>query len=325
MPTAPVIELVQYGPHGEAERPSLRAAQAYCRRLARTHYENFSVASWLLPRQLRQHFANIYAYCRWADDLADETGSRQKSLHLLAWWQDQLDDCYAGRAKHPVFVALAETIGEFDIPIAPFADLLAAFRQDQHQTRYETFDDLLHYCRHSANPVGRLVLYLGRCHNGQTAPLSDAVCTGLQLVNFWQDVRRDWEDRRRIYLPAETLRIFGAGEEEIGRGHASDAFRRALESEVARAENFLQAGWPLVELVAPPLRIEVELFIRGGLHLARAIRRQHFDVLSRRPVVGKWTKARLLVDTMWRQRCGGRRNGSPRPDHRVCESHGAAQ
>src|SRR5947199_8419585 len=143
-----------------ARAPSLQDAFAYCERLARSHYENFSVATWFLPKRLRQHFYNVYAYCRISDDLGDETGDREASLQLLDEWESELNACYEGNPRHPVFVALAGTVREFDIPKQTFADLLTAFRQDQRVTRYETFDDLLGYCRYSANTVGHLVLYL---------------------------------------------------------------------------------------------------------------------------------------------------------------------
>jgi phytoene/squalene synthetase len=169
-------ELAIHGPGSVVrKRPTLAEAQAYCRRLARTHYENFTVASWLLPAELRPHFCSIYAYCRWSDDLADETAGGSTSLELLDWWQSQLEDCYRGAAVHPVFVALEPTIHELEIPIDPFRDLLTAFRQDQNRTRYETFNQLLEYCRNSANPVGRLVLYLGRCHDEERGQLSDSI------------------------------------------------------------------------------------------------------------------------------------------------------
>src|SRR5271157_2146557 len=142
------------------QAPSLAAAQQYCRRLARTHYENFSVASWFLPPRLRQHFFNVYAYCRISDDFGDEVGNPAASLQLLDQWESELHACYAGNPRHPVFVALAETVHKFEIPQQTFADLLTAFRQDQTVTRYPTFEDLLGYCRNSANPVGRLVLYV---------------------------------------------------------------------------------------------------------------------------------------------------------------------
>lgn len=295
MNTAPIAESPPRAPPTGGSRPTLAEAQAYCRAFARSHEENFTVGSWLLPRRLRQHFANVYAYCRWADDLADETGDAEQNLARLDAWDEQLRACYSGRAEHPIFIALAQTIREFDVPIEPLADLLSAFRQDQRVKRYERFDDLLDYCRRSANPVGRLVLRLGRCCDGQTTPPSDSICTGLQLVNFWQDVARDWRERGRIYLPSETMRRFGCREDAIERGCADDAFRAAIAFEVDRAESYLQAGWPLVRQVPRGLRVEVELFLRAGLAVAAAIRRQRYDVLARRPRVSKWTRLRLLL------------------------------
>ncbi len=293
-------ELARLGPDQKAGRPPTPAeARAYCRRLARSHYENFTVVSWLLPRALRQHFYNVYAYCRWADDLADEAAGPTESLALLDWWERQLHDCYRGHSVHPVFVALRTTIKEFSIPQEPFLALLSAFRQDQRVTRYETFDELLDYCRRSANPVGRLVLYLGRCHDEENGRLTDKVCTGLQLANFWQDVARDFE-RGRIYLPQESCRAFGYEMADFERRTCTQAFRRLLASEVERAEALLNAGWPLVSRVPRELQMDVALFIRGGLAILTAIRRQDFDVWSRRPVVGKFEKIRLLASELSR-------------------------
>jgi len=280
---------------------SLGESREFCRRMAQSHYENFTVASWLLPRELRQPFADIYAYCRTSDDLADEIDSPDESLRLLDWWQQQLQACYQGEARHPVFIALRETIRQYDIPIEPFADLLIAFRQDQRQPRYQTFDDLKVYCQKSANPVGRLVLHLGRCHNSQMVPLSDSICTGLQLVNFWQDVARDYQ-LGRVYIPRETLDRFGVVETQLAARMATPEFKLALTHEVDRAEEYLNAGWPLVDLVSAELRIDIELFLRGGLAVVRAIRRNEMDVLACRPEVGKWQKARLLAAAWWHSR-----------------------
>ena len=295
-------ELALYGPQAQPVRPTLAGAQKYCRQFAQRNYENFTVASWLLPRSLRQHFANVYAYCRWADDLADETGDTIQSEELLDWWESQLQACYAGRCEHPVFVALADTIDTFEIPLQPFADLLVAFRQDQRIRSYETFEELWQYCRNSANPVGRIVLRLGRCSDSQSIALSDSICTGLQLVNFWQDVGNDWREQGRLYLPEETMKRFKCDENEIKRGVAGPCFRAALAYEVERAEAFLQAGWPLVQSVPSSLKVEVELFIRGGLAVVAAIRRQEYDVLSRRPPVSKGKKLRMLFRAWFRQR-----------------------
>src|SRR5215471_7938462 len=214
--------------------PSEAEARRYCRRLARSHYENFSVASWFLPARLRQHFFNLYAYCRISDDLGDEVGNPAASLLLLDQWQKELEVCYAGSPRHPVFVALAETVRFFEIPQHEFSDLLMAFRQDQTITRYETFDDLLGYCRNSANPVGHLVLYLCGYRDAERQKLSDYTCTALQLANFWQDVSVDYE-KGRIYLPLESLRRFRVSEENIARNQNTLAFCTMMRFEVERA------------------------------------------------------------------------------------------
>ncbi|HUY92434.1 MAG TPA: squalene synthase HpnC [Pirellulales bacterium] len=289
---------------------SAAESRAYCRRLARTHYENFQVASWLLPRALRPHFYHVYAYCRWSDDLADETGDPERSLELLDWWEDQLRACYAGRTHHPVFIALHETIAEFDIPQAPFSELLAAFRQDQRQTRYETFDDLLGYCRNSANPVGRLVLYLFRSHDEARGRLSDAVCTGLQLANFCQDVANDWR-RGRIYLPLADCRDFGYNDSDFAAAEANRDFRRLLAFQVDRAEGWLRNGLPLVEQLPGRLRGDVWLFVHGGLKILDRIRAIDFDVWRRRPKVSRSDRLRLLAGCLWR--CVPRRRGERIP------------
>jgi squalene synthase HpnC len=292
-----LIDLDRFGPQSTAT-PTPRQSRRYCRRLARGHYENFTVLSRLLPRALRQHVANIYAYCRWADDLADETGDPGRSLALLGWWEGLLRECYQGRAVHPVFVALGETIRKFDIPIEPFVDLLVAFRQDQTVTRYETTDQVLEYCRYSANPVGRLVLFLGRCHTDDRVRLSDSICTGLQLANFCQDVARDW-DRGRIYLPRVVCRRFGFDEAAFVRRECTDAFRQLLAVEVDQAAGWLRAGAPLAERMPEGLQLPVALFAAGGLAVLEAIRRQQFDVWTRRPTVSRAEKLRLVIRTWW--------------------------
>ncbi len=297
-------ELELYGPKADSP-PALAPDEArrYCRRLAQRHYENFTVGGLVVPRDARAHVANVYAYCRWADDLADETGNSSESLSLLDWWEEQLDDCYAGRARHPVFVALRETIERFNIPRGPFADLLTAFRQDQAVTRYECFEDLLGYCRNSANPVGRIVLCLADCHEPKRVALSDSVCTGLQLANFWQDVARDWE-MGRLYLPREDCRRFEVAETVLDTGECSDGFRELLAYETDRAERRLQEGLPLVAMMPKPWRLSIALFVRGGLEILKAIRRQNYDVLTCRPTVSKGAKLRLVAGCWWQLRWG---------------------
>jgi squalene synthase HpnC len=281
-------------------------AAAYCRRLARRHYENFTVASWFLPRRLRPHFYAVYAFCRWADDAADETTKASESLALLDFWEEQLDRCFAGRAEHPVFVALDATIREFSIPIEPFRRLLAAFRQDQHVNRYATHDDVLSYCRNSANPVGHLVLYLGRARDPRRAELADSICTGLQLVNFCQDVARDW-DKGRVYLPQSTLAQAGYGDAMFERREFNDAFRRALREEVDRAEHYLRAGEPLVACIPRELKFDVALITAGGLAVVEAIRGLDYNVWRTRPTISKSKQLSLLARCWWR--CG-RRSGT---------------
>ena len=214
--------------------PSLQESLAYCERLARSHYENFSVATWFLPKRLRPHFYSIYAYCRISDDLGDEVGNPQHALQLLGIWEGELDACYAGRPRHPVFVALAETVRVCDIPRQPFADLLTAFRQDQRVSRYESFDDVLGYCHYSANPVGRLVLYACGYRDPERQQLSDYTCTALQLANFWQDVTVDY-GKGRIYLPLEDLRRFGVSETDIAEQRATPQFLELMRFQVERA------------------------------------------------------------------------------------------
>jgi squalene synthase HpnC len=298
-------DLAKFGPQAPppAEAITLRQAKKYCRKLARRHYENFTVASFLPPRRLKQHFCNVYAYCRWADDLADETGDPKKSLALLGWWEMQLRDCYQGRASHPVFIALGETIKKFKIPADPFVDLLVAFRQDQRVTRYETIDQLLDYCRYSANPVGRLVLFLGECFTAERARLSDSICTGLQLANFSQDVARDYE-RGRIYLPQADCQRFGFDESCFAKHESNDAFRRLLATEVEQAEGYLRSGMPLINAMPPELQLDIALFIHGGLAILQAIRRQNYDVWTKRPTVTKMEKFKLLATCWWRLKTG---------------------
>ena len=293
-------ELKRYGPRSADTLMSLAAARSYCARLARTHYENFAVASVLLPRRLVPHFHAVYAYCRWADDLADETAGGQEALDLLGWWKRQLLTCYIGTPRHPVMIALRETVRRFAIPVKPFLKLLIAFEQDQRVKRYETFDDLLGYCRNSANPVGHIVLYLFGCHTPERAALADEVCTGLQLANFWQDVARDFE-KGRVYLPAEDRRRFGYADADLTARRFTPTFAELMRFKVERTRGYFDRGAKLLPLVPRAVRIDVDLFLRGGRAVLDAIERQGFDVWSRRPVVSKRAKLGLLVQALGRQ------------------------
>jgi squalene synthase HpnC len=274
--------------------PSLPEARAYCERLARTHYENFSVATWFLPPRLRQHFYNVYAYCRISDDLGDEVGHAQQSLELLDQWEAELNACYAGSPRHPVFVALAETVKQCGIPKHEFSDLLIAFRQDQTVARYETFGDVLGYCRYSANPVGHLVLYVCGYGDAERQQLSDYTCTALQLTNFWQDVAVDYQ-KGRIYLPLEDMRRFGVSGDDIAQRRATPQFLEMMKFEVQRAREWFERGLPLVKRVNRELAIDIELFSRGGQEILNSIERQRYDVLRQRPVISKRRKLLLVA------------------------------
>jgi squalene synthase HpnC len=294
------LELARYGPGRVQEPVRLERARRYCRRLAHTHYENFSVASLLLPRRLLPHFHAIYAYCRWADDLGDETGGGEHALALLRWWRAELLRSYDGQASHPVMVALVPTIRRFGIPPEPFLDLLHAFEQDQSVKRYQTYAQLLDYCRYSANPVGRLVLYVCEAFDAERARLSDLVCTGLQLANFWQDVARDF-DIGRVYLPAEDRQHFGYTDADLEARRFTPAFAELLRFEVERARELFHQGLPLVARMPAEVRPDIELFIRGGLAILRKIEEGHYNVWKSRPVLGRGDKAALVGGVLWRR------------------------
>jgi len=278
--------------------PALEAAQQYCSRLARSHYENFSVATWFLPGNLRQDFMNVYAYCRISDDLGDEVGDPAASLALLDEWEAELDACYQGHPRHPVFVALAETVSKFDVPKHEFSDLLTAFRRDQTITRFLTFDDVLAYCRYSANPVGHLVLYLCGYSDAERQQLADYTCTALQLANFWQDVTADY-DKGRIYLPLEDFGRYAVSEEDLAQKRNTPGFCAMIRFEVERARQWFQRGLPLAGKVDKELAVDLELFSRGGLEILNAIERQAFAVLGRRPVISKTRKLALVARAAW--------------------------
>ncbi len=310
---------------------TLDEAYRYCERLARTHYENFTVGSLFIPRAQRRHVYAIYAYCRWVDDLGDESLSylssaasqagwpvnsiqvastldeREKKLELLGAWRDELELCYAGEPTHPVMVALRETVRKFEIPKEPFLKLIEANRMEQRITRYPTYHDLLYYCDHSANPVGRLFLYLFGYRDDERQRLADCTCTALQLANFWQDVARDYR-LGRIYIPQEDMERFGYTEEELSEGVANDSFRRLMAFEVERAGDLFAEGYKLVDSLDGRLRLDVALFTAGGTEVLKAIEKRDYDVLSGRPALSHVSKARLFLST-WLRMALGRRTG----------------
>lgn len=278
-------------------------AQAYTRWLATSHYENFHIVSFLLPKRLHQDFYNVYSFCRWADDLGDEIGDQTESLRLLAWWRGELNRMYMGEAQHPVYVALLSTIAKHTLPSLPFSDLIDAFVQDQHISRYPRWGDVLKYCRYSANPVGRLVLYLCGYRDEERQRLSDATCTALQLANFWQDVSVDLK-KDRIYIPQDLLAAHEYTEEELFAGVEDARFRAVMKDAVAKARELFSEGLPLPRMVSGRLAVDLELFSRGGLLVLDKIAQQEYRVLRHRPAIGKFERARLLVTALARVTLG---------------------
>ena len=272
-------------------------SENYTRWLATHHYENFHVVSFLLPKRLHQDFYNVYSYCRWADDLGDEIGDTRESLRLLEWWSHELDAMYAGEARHPVFVALRRTVKKYDIPKQPFADLIKAFVQDQTVTRYQSWSDVFDYCIWSANPVGRLVLYLCGYQDAERQKLSDATCTGLQLANFWQDVIVD-QEKDRVYLPLDLLSRNNYSVEELFAHLYDERFRSIMSEAVQVAHGFFVRGLPLARMVNRRLSIDLELFSRGGMKILEKIERRNFDVLSARPRISKLERVSLLLSAV---------------------------
>lgn len=280
---------------------TVEQAYARCALLAQTHYENFTVGSWLLPRDKRPHMYAIYAYCRGVDDLGDEyEGNRMDALDA---WEEDLERCYYGTPSHPFMVALQQTIRDFDIPIEPFQMLVKANRMDQTVTRHQTYDDLEHYCQHSANPVGHLVLYLFGHRDKERQVLSDHTCTALQLTNLWQDVARDYK-MGRMYLPVEDMERFGYTEDMLSAGEFNPQFRDMMAFEVERARDLFRRGLALVDTVDGRLKLDVVLFSRGGSRILDAIQKQGYDVLGRRPTISKGARTWLMLSTTVRLRLG---------------------
>ncbi|HTW22912.1 MAG TPA: squalene synthase HpnC [Candidatus Baltobacteraceae bacterium] len=307
LPT-PELEIARNLP---AQGCTAEEAQRYTRWLATHHYENFNVVSWLLPRRLHQHFYNVYAYCRWSDDLGDEVPDRARALELLDAWEDELRLIYeTGREPlHPVLIALRETVRAKDIPIEPFRDLLRAFRQDQVVRRYATWGDVLGYCVYSANPVGRLVLYLCGYRDAERQRLSDFTCTALQLANFWQDVSRDLE-KGRIYIPLDAIAAHGLTETDITERRFDERYVALMKSLVARTRELFAAGMPLAECLEGALRVDIELFSRGGLAVLDAIEQSGYNTLERRPSISKIRQLGLLGGALLRRTfAGGGANG----------------
>jgi squalene synthase HpnC len=279
---------------------TLDESLAYTRWLATHHYENFHVVSFLLPKRLHQDFYNVYSFCRWADDLADEIGDTHESLRLLSWWRTELQAMYAGTPSHPVFVALKGTAARHYLLQETFDDLIKAFEQDQVVTRYKNFDELFEYCRYSANPVGRLVLGLCGYRDAARQELSDATCTALQLANFWQDVIVDLE-KDRVYLPLDVLLKHSYPIEDLFLRRFDDRFREVMRDSIGVARDLFLKGLPLAGQVDRRLSIDLELFSRGGLKILEKIEQQDYNVLSSRPKISKVERVGLLLGALTRR------------------------
>ena len=342
-------QLDRYGPR-HCPQLDYQQASAYTRQLAAGHYENFTVVSWLLPRRLRDDFRHVYAFCRWADDLGDQIGDPQRSLELLDWWRSELADCYDGKPRHPVFVALRPTIEKHDIPRKPFDDLIDAFCQDQRVSRYRSWDQVLDYCTRSADPVGRLVLYLCGYRDQHRQQLSDATCTALQLANFWQDVRRDVLERDRVYIPDQIAAQHGLDLELMVTAIRADnptcntcapassvpsagihaqlpAYRATMRDLVDRTRPLFVRGRQLWPLVSRDVRPDIKLFTLGGQSILRMIEKLNYNTLQTRPSLSKAKKLSLLLRTLIAHLLspGGATSvalSSPQPDSHGDHPHG---
>ena len=271
----------------------------FCERLTRDHYENFPVASVLVPKEKRLHICSIYSFARIADDFADEPGlTTAERIDSLTEWEEQLVDAYRGHVHHPVFIALRETIDRFEMPIELFQNLLRAFRSDVTTHRYETFDEVLEYCEHSANPIGRLLLLLFNYRSETTLELSDFICTGLQLTNFWQDVSVDLQ-KDRVYIPLDDIREFGYSEEELFQRSFTPAFKDLMCYQVDRTRQMFNEGRPLLAEVGKDLRMELRLTWKGGTQILQKIEQGEYNVLSHRPTLSLFDKTSLLISSLF--------------------------
>jgi squalene synthase HpnC len=286
-------------PEALERRWTVEESLNYTRWLATHHYENFHIASFLLPKHLHQDFFNVYSFCRWADDLGDEIGDTRESLRLLAWWEDELNAMYAGETRHPVYVALHTSVERLDIPRQPFADLIRAFVQDQTVTRYRDWEHAHDYCKYSANPVGRLVLWLCGYRDPARQQLSDYTCTALQLANFWQDISIDLK-KDRVYIPADVMAKHGYSDHDLFAGSEDERFIAVMREIVGHARDLFHRGLPLVRTVDRRLALDLDLFSRGGLRVLDKIEQQGYRVLARRPYISKGERIGLLLRSVVR-------------------------
>jgi squalene synthase HpnC len=271
---------------------------SYCEQIARNHYENFPVASRFIPKEMRRYVWAIYAFARIADDFADEPGyTLAERMDNLNQWEQHLFECYNGNPTHRVFAALADTVEHFQIPMELFRNLLAAFYADVSVKRYETYDDLLAYCRNSANPIGRLVLLLFNYRSETMMEYSDSICSALQLANFWQDVSADLE-KGRIYIPGEDLAEFNYSEEDLFARRFNDRFRSLMAFEVQRTADMFVEGKPLLSKVDRNLSLELRLTWNGGTKILQKIHKMDYNVLTKRPVLNFFDKIGIFLQKL---------------------------
>jgi squalene synthase HpnC len=290
--TYPIDEVLQ------KKRWSIPDAFRYCERLARTHYENFPVGSVLIPKKLRPYVWTVYAFARRADDIADEDFPEADRIPALTAWEGLLEDSVRAPVNHPVFLALKETMREFHIPIQLFKDLITAFKMDVTTKRHPDFEHLLYYCRHSANPVGRLVLHLFGYNQEPLMLLSDKICTALQLANFWQDVAVDLK-KNRIYIPLNDMERFYYSEEQLFAREYNSQFKELLKYQVDRTEQMFREGAPLVYHTGGRLGLELKCVVLGGMTVLKKIRRLDYNTIAARPHLKGKDKAAILLKALF--------------------------
>ncbi len=273
----------------------------YCGDLTKRHYENFPVASLLIPKEKRKYIYAIYAFARAADDFADEPGiegGNEKRLALLDEWNGKLRDCFNGKAYDPIFIALGETVKDCKIPVELLENLLKAFRQDVVKCRYDNFDEVLSYCENSANPVGRLVLIIFGKHDEEMFVYSDKICTALQLANFWQDVSVDIQ-KDRIYIPKDMMAKYKYDEQGLSQKNYNDSFAKIMNSLVEMTEQIFNEGKELLRLVKTEnmkrLSWELNLTWLGGMKILEKIKLLNYDVLNHRPKINAIDKIKLIT------------------------------
>lgn len=270
------------------------AAYSFCLGLAASHYENFPVASKLIFPKLRKHVAALYAFARIADDFSDEPEYEGFRRERLLEWRSSLNDIESENQRHPVFIALKQTLKELRLPKEPFDDLLDAFLQDTEKSRYQTFSEVLDYCRRSANPVGRIVLMIHGYNDPERFQYSDSICTALQLANFWQDVSVDLK-KDRVYIPQEDFLKFAYSEADLRMGVVNERFRSLMKFQVARACQIFEEGKKLPKTLSWPLSWEIRLTELGGRQILRKIRKLNYDTLGQRPVLTRWEWLPLIA------------------------------